>query len=397
MSNRGELTRRCFITGSSVATAAVAAGFPGIVRAASNEPIRIGVICGLSGVNSPVAPAVVQSAQLAVSELNGKGGVLGRKLELSIVDDESGASGAVKAFNSAVYDKKVNIIIAMETSAARNAGEPIAGRTHMPFIYTSFYEGGACAPNLFVNAWVPPQVVVPLVKFMAQEKHVKTWYAVGSDYAFGRGMIDAAVKYIQATGGKVLGQEFNPLSSTDWEPILSKVRAAKPDGIIYATSGGSPNATFLKQYKATGLDLPVGSLSIDELTAQKIGEPAEGVYYTADYFTTLKNPENEKYLAAMKRMFGSKLLTPNDLSEPEYDGVYAYAMAIERAKDLDADAVMKALPEIAFKGPRGVVQMNKEHHAALPIYLAQIQRNGESKVIKSFGLISPSNQCPHLS
>ncbi len=388
-------TRRQFIAGAAIAAGGAAGGFPAVSRAA--EPVKIACICGLSGVNSPVAPAVVQSGQLAVAELNEKGGILGRKVELLPIDDNSDASGAVKAFNSAIYDKKVNIIIAYETSAARNAGEPIAARANMPYIYTSPYEGGACGANLFIDGWVPPQVEIPLLKYMVDEKNLKSWYAIGSDYAFGRGIIDFAVKEIKSLGGTVVGEDFNPLSSSDWEPIFTKVRGEKPEAIIYCTSNGSPNATFLKQYKSTGLDLPVGSFSIDELTALKIGESAEGVLYTADYFTSLDNPQNEAYLAAMNKMFGSKLLTPSNLSVPEYDAIHIYALAAEKVKSVEAAAIIKTLPTVSFKGPRGVIQMDKEHHAALPIYLAQIQKDGSSKVIKSFGLIDPGNQCPKFS
>ena len=280
--------------------------------------------------------------------------------------------------------------------SARNRCEPIAARANMPFIYTSPYEGGSCGANLFVNGWVPPQVEIPLLKYMIDEKNLKSWFAIGSDYAFGRGIIDFAVKTIKSMGGTVVGEEFNPLSSSDWEPIFTKVRGAKPAAIVYSTSNGSPNATFLKQYKATGLETPVASFSIDELTALKIGEPAEGVYYTADYFTSLNNPENAAYLAAMKKMFGANLLTPSNLSVPEYDAIHLYALAAEKAKSVEAAAIIKTLPTVSFKGPRGVIQMNKEHHAALPIYLAQIQKVGTSKVIKDFGLIDPGNQCPQF-
>jgi urea transport system substrate-binding protein len=72
------------------------------------DPIRIGVPVGLSGANSVVAPSVVQSAELAVEEINAKGGVLGRPLALDVADDGSGAAGAQKAFDALVFQKKVN-------------------------------------------------------------------------------------------------------------------------------------------------------------------------------------------------------------------------------------------------------------------------------------------------
>src|SRR5438132_11575277 len=82
------------------------------------DPIKIGVPVGLSGANSVVAPAVVQSSQLAVDEINAAGGILGRPVQLEIADDASGAVGAQKAYDSLVFQKKVDAILAMETSAA---------------------------------------------------------------------------------------------------------------------------------------------------------------------------------------------------------------------------------------------------------------------------------------
>jgi branched-chain amino acid transport system substrate-binding protein len=365
-------------------------------QSAGKQPIVIALPVGLSGVNSVVAPAVVQSAELAVEELNAKGGIMGRPVKLMPLDDESGPAGAVKAFNTAIRQHKADVIITMETSAARNAGAPIADRAKTLFIYTSFYEGRACGKYLYVNAWVPEQIVSPLVKFMTDEKKVKKWFVLGSDYAFGRGLIDPAKKMITQLGGTILGEEYQPLQQSDWTAIISKIRAANPDGIMYATSGGGPNIDFMKQFKAAGLKMPVGSLSIDELTAEQGGNAAEGVYYTADYFTSIDNAENKTFLEAMKKKFGANLKTPNSLSEPEYDGIHAYAMAVEKAKSTDADKVAAVLPTIVFKGPRGAVQMNKQHHAPLPVYLAQVQADGKTKIIQSFGLVDPGNQCPNL-
>lgn len=368
----------------------------GAAQSADKQPVVIAVPVGLSGVNSVVAPAVVQSAELAVEELNAKGGIMGRPVKLMPLDDESGPAGAVKAFNTAIRQHKADVIITMETSAARNAGAPIADRAKTLFIYTSFYEGRACGKYLYVNAWVPEQIVSPLVKFMTNEKKVKKWFVLGSDYAFGRGLIEPAKKMITQLGGTILGEEYQPLQQSDWTAIISKIRAANPDGIMYATSGGGPNIDFMKQFKAAGLKMPVGSLSIDELTAEQGGNAAEGVYYTADYFTSIDNPENKTFLEAMKKKFGANLKTPNSLSEPEYDGIYAYAMAVEKAKSTDADKIAAVLPTIVFKGPRGAVQMNKQHHAPLPVYLAQVQADGKTKIIQSFGLVDPGNQCPNL-
>lgn len=158
-------------------------------------PIRIGVPVGLSGANSVVAPSVVQAAQLAVDEINAAGGVLGRRLELEIADDGSGAVGAQKAFDSLIFQKKVDVLISMQTSAARNAGLPIVARGRVPYIYTSYYEGRSCSPWMYVNAWVPEQQVPPVVDHFMKANSAKTFFLVGSDYAYGRGMLQFTRRY----------------------------------------------------------------------------------------------------------------------------------------------------------------------------------------------------------
>jgi hypothetical protein len=176
----------------------------------AEDTIKIGVPVGLSGANSVVAPSVVQSAELAVDEINKAGGVLGRKMSLEVADDGSGAAGAQKAFDALIFQKKADVLITMETSAARNAGLPLVQRGKTPFIYTSFYEGRSCSPYLYVNAWVPEQQVPPIVDHFMKANNAKSFFLIGSDYAFGRGMLQFTRAYIEKHGGKVVGEEYLP-------------------------------------------------------------------------------------------------------------------------------------------------------------------------------------------
>src|ERR1700728_2013441 len=169
---------------------------------AAEPPVKIGIPVGLSGANSVVAPSVVQAAQLAAAEINAKGGILERTVELAIADDRSGADGAVAAYNSLIFQQKVSAIITMETSAARNAGLPVVARGKTPFIYTSYYEGRSCSPYLYVDAWVPDQQVAPVVDLFFDQKKAKTFFLIGSDYAYGRGMLGFSKAYIEKKGGK---------------------------------------------------------------------------------------------------------------------------------------------------------------------------------------------------
>ena len=363
---------------------------------AGEDPIKIGIPVGLSGANSVVAPSVVQAAELAVMEINKAGGVLGRQLELIVADDGSGAQGAQKAFDSLVFQKKVDVLITMETSAARNAGLPIVNRGRVPFIYTSFYEGRSCSPWLYVNAWVPEQQVAPIVDHFMSAEGAKTYFLIGSDYAFGRGMLEFTRAYIDQKGGKVLGEEYLPMDGTDWTAIISKLKSSGADALITSTAGGAPNVTLTKQLRAAGVSIPYGNLAVDEGTARNMGADAAGIYISASYITDIASPENQQFLKNMKAHFGDKLKTPNDLSVPEYEGVYLYKLAVEKAGTTDAQAVIDALDDVAFQGPRGKIQMNKQRHAPLTMYLAQIQADGGIKLIDTFKDVDPGEQCPNL-
>ena len=98
----------------------------------------------------------------------------------------------------------------------------------------------------------------------------------------------------------------------------------------------------------------------------------------------------------MEKHFGADLKTPNDLSVPQYEGVYLYKLAVEKAGTTDPKAVIEALGEVSFQGPRGLIRMNKQRHAPLTMYLGQVQADGGIKLISSFKDVDPGEQCPNL-
>jgi len=266
----------------------------------------------------------------------------------------------------------------------------------VPYIYTSFYEGRSCNPNLYVNAWVPEQQVPPVVDQFMQKDGAKKFFLVGSDYAFGRGMLEFARKYIEEKGGEVVGEEYLPMDGSDWTAIISNLKSSGADALITSTAGGAPNVTLTKQLRGAGVDLPYGNLAVDEGTAKTMGADAAGIYISASYVTGIDSPENKAFMEAMEKKFGEDLRTPNDLSVPQYEGVYLYKAAVEKAGTTDPKAVLAALGEVSFTGPRGMISMNKEHHAPLNMYLGQVQADGSVTVVNTFENVDPGTQCPDL-
>jgi branched-chain amino acid transport system substrate-binding protein len=388
---RPGLTRRRVLGATA---AGVAAAAPAV---AQPRPIRIGVPVGLSGANSVVAPSVVQSAELAVAEINAAGGALGRQLALEVADDGSGAAGAQRAFESLIFQRQVDALISMETSAARNAGLPIVTRGRKPFIYTSFYEGRSCNRYMYVNAWVPDQQVAPIVDHFMGKRGARAFHLVGSDYAFGRGMLAFTKAYIERKGGRLVGEDYQPMDASDWTAVVGKIRSAAPDAVIMSTAGGAPNVTLTKQYRAAGLRAPVGNLAVDEGTAKSMGSDAEGILISGSYFTNIDTPANRRFLEAIRQKFGNDLRTPNDLSVPQYEAIHLYKAAVEKAGTVDADPVVRALAEVSFDGPRGTIRMNKQRHTPLDMYLAEVQADGSVRILETARGVDPGAQCPNLA
>ena len=210
-----------------------------VAPAVAADPIRIGVPVGLSGANSVVAPSVVQSAELAVEEINAKGGVLGRPLALDVADDGSGAAGAQKAFDALIFQKKVNVLISMETSAARNAGLPIVARGKTPLLYivlrrqvvqsVSVRErlgaGAAGAPDrgLLQQREEGKKLLSDRIGLRLRSRHV---------------VVHQIVHRKDRRQG--LWRRNLPMDGSDWTPIISKLKASGADAIITSTAGGAP-------------------------------------------------------------------------------------------------------------------------------------------------------------
>jgi branched-chain amino acid transport system substrate-binding protein len=112
--------------------------------------------------------------------------------------------------------------------------------------------------------------------------------------------------------------------------------------------------------------------------------------------TGIPSPENTAFKEALGAKFGTDLRTPNDLSVPQYDAIYLYKAAVEKAGTTDTAAVLAALGEVSFTGPRGAVSMSHQHHAPLTMYLSQVQSDGSATVAAQFENVSPGEQCPDL-
>jgi urea transport system substrate-binding protein len=197
-------------------------------------------------------------------------------------------------------------------------------------------------------------------------------------------------------GIEIVGQEFTPFNTTDYTPLIAKIRDSGANVLFSGLVGGPDNVAFFKQAHSSGLMQKIkviGNIALDDTTLSAVGGAANGTYMAASYFMTNDTPENQKFVAALKTKFGADMKAQGYLSEPAYDTVHLYAEAANKAGTTETSAVLKALSEVKFDGPKGEIQLTEDRHAAMPIYIAQATDKGTYKVVQSLGVQQPPRQC----
>lgn len=354
----------------------------------------VGFVTELSGPISLIGEAAVQSAQLAVDEVNAAGGVLGGKLELKIADDATDPNTARQVWEKLVSEG-VDAFIFRETSAARVAVLPVAEKANLPAIYANSYEGGDCRPILYTAGDIDPQRLVPYLKFLKGKGATKLFVQV-SDINWGRAVAEMVRNAVPEIGLEIVGEEFTP-TTADYSPYITKIRNSGADALLWGMGGGPDNVAFFKQARSSGLLKSlkvVGNIALDDTSLAAVGGAAQGTYMVGSYFMTDDSEKNQKFVAGLKAKYGDDMRAQSQYSEPAYDAVHLYAAAVNKAGTTETSAVLKALSEVEFNNsPKGVVRMNTDRHAAMPIYIAEATAEGTYKVIESLGVQEPPRQC----
>jgi len=355
----------------------------------------VGFVTELSGPASLFGEAGLQAAQLATDEVNAAGGVLGGKLELKVADDNTDPNTAHQVWEKLV-DEGVDAIIFRETSAARVAALPVAEKANIPALYANDYEGGDCRPILYVTGEIEPQKVPAYLKFLKEKAGGGKFFILATDYNWARITTDMVKKAAPGLGIDVVGEEFTPFNTIDYTPLITKIRDSGADVLFSGIVGGPDNVAFFKQARSSGLMQKVkviGNIALDDTTLSAVGGAANGTFMAASYFMTNDNAGNTKFVDALKKRYGADMKPQGYLSEPSYDTVHLYAEAVNKAGTTETSAVLKALSEVKFEGPKGTIQLTTDRHAAMPIYIAEANTKGSYKVVESLGIQQPPKQC----
>ncbi|MGH7001951.1 MAG: substrate-binding protein, partial [Stellaceae bacterium] len=338
----------------ALAASALACVATGAARADDAPPIKIGAIVQLSGAAAFLGPSEEAAYRMAVTEINKKGGVLGRQLDLLIADSATDAATANADAKRLINDDQVAALFASSTSASREAILPVAKRNKKtPFFYDAIYEGHACDPQMWVMGEVPETQISPIVPYLQQTMGGKTWYFVGDDYNWPHDTAKIAEKAIPAAGGKLVGEKFVPIGTTDFSSILQDIAGATPR-FVRLILLPSDAVAFMKQFHNQGLESAVQPIAtlVEQSAIAAMGPAADGLLIPAGFFPNT-TPAAKEFEKRYRETLGANAPQQNFIAINGYDALHLWALAVEKARSLNLEALSRALPEVSWMGPRG--------------------------------------------
>jgi urea transport system substrate-binding protein len=371
---------------STTTTSASPEASPAASAAMSGDTIKVGILHSLSGTMAISEKSVVDAEQLAIEEINNAGGVLGKKIEAIVEDGASDWPTFNEKAKKLIDQDKVVTVFGCWTSASRKAVLPtFESKNHMLW-YPVQYEGQECSKNVFYTGAAPNQQIEPSVDWLLKNKG-KEFFLVGSDYVFPRTANTIIKAQLAAKGGKTVGEDYIPLGGTEVTPIISKIKAALPNGgIIYNSLNGDSNVAFFKQMQGAGMGpdkYPSMSVSIAEEEVKAIGvEYLKGHYAAWNYFQTVENPVNDKFVAAFKKKYGDDRVV-NDPMEAAYIMVYLWKQSVEKAGTADdLEKVRTAAYGQVIDAPEGSgVTMQNNHHISKYVRIGEVRDDGLFNIV----------------
>ena len=359
---------------------------PQKIAQAGGETIKVGILHSLSGTMAISETTVVDAEKLAIKEINAAGGVLGKQIEAIVEDGASDWPTFAEKATKLIDQDKVETVFGCWTSASRQAVLPVfESKNHMLW-YPVQYEGQECSKNVFYTGATPNQQIEPAVDWLLDNKG-QQFFLVGSDYVFPRTANTIIKEQLAAKGGEVVGEDYLPLGGTEVTPIITKIRAALPNGgIIFNSLNGDSNVAFFKQMQGAGLTpdkYPVMSVSIAEEEVRQIGkEYLLGHYAAWNYFQTVDTPANKKFVEAFRAEYGQDRVT-SDPMEAAYIMVYLWKQAVEQAGTTELEAVRKAALGQTLDAPEGPVKMQPSHHISKIVRIGQVRDDGLFDIVWS--------------
>ena len=353
--------------GVAVALAAAAGG----ARAQADRPIKIGIS---TAVALQVGRDSTDCATLAVDEINARGGVLGRKLQLVVADETENPEQGIAAVKKLTGDEKVDVIVGGYTS-----GVTLAQLPHLAAARTIYIGVGAASPAITakvkqdyehykyvfrispINSIRLAQSVVGYVTgYVKGELGLQSVAMVGESAKWVQDLLPVLRKGVEQGGVKVTLSEVFDTATTDFSPILSKVKASGAQYLVVILSHASSDV-FAKQWYDARFPIPYGGIDVKGQDAnffERVGGKALG---EVNYLSAMRAPLSSRTIPFVDAFQGRYGRLPVYTGFGTYDGVYAYAEAAQRAGTTDPDRVVKELERTDMPATAGRVQFDDTH------------------------------------
>jgi branched-chain amino acid transport system substrate-binding protein len=369
--------------------------------ASFDRPIKVGVIADQTGPLSFAGIANANVAQMVVADINAKGGLLGRRIELYVEDSATSDEVAAAKASKLVERDGVDMILGGIYSSTRQAIKEqavVKGKTL--YIYPEQYEGQEADPLIFCTGPVPAQQVEPFVPWLMRETGAKRFFLPSADYIWPHVMNQKVHEVVAANGGTIVGEEYFPVDHTDYGETIDRIMATGAD-VVFNMTVPPGVAPFLEQLHDAGFTQRGGKLVCTYFDENFLGMvPAahvEGLYGCLDYYRAVNDPFSTRLLEQYNALFpGDAKFTAGSACTGVYRGLRLWAAAVEEAGSLEQDAVIAALDHATLaEGPGGPAEMVPgQHHARMNMYIAQSQ-GGSFQIVKRLGAIDP-NESPVL-
>ncbi|MBI1172325.1 ABC transporter substrate-binding protein [bacterium] len=379
------MNRRTLIKTGVLAGAAQIAS-PFVRTAWAADTIKIGVDNPLTGTYAALGKNEALGMQMAVDEINAKGGILGRPIELSVEDSTSGDAGvAVQKARKLIDRDQVSFIIGNINSALAQAIANVAnekGVFHVvPGGHTDSVTGSNCHWNTFrvcnTTSTEANSVATSLIKNAG-----KKWYYLTPDYAFGHSLQAGLEKAAAKLGGEKAGEDLTPLGTTDFSSYLIKAQAANPDVLIILQQGDD-GVNVLKQAVQFGLDKKLHLAGAQMELEVQLGLPPEarvGTWVFEWYWNQPGVPHVAEFVAEVRKRSGGHV--PTARTWFGYASIHTCALAAAQANSLDPVKMARAMqgfklpPEIALM-PDGAYFREGQNQLIPNLYVGHCQAQGK--------------------
>src|SRR3954467_5368552 len=334
-------------------------------------------------------------AKMVVDDINGRGGLLGRPVELFIEDSATDDSVAEAAAAKLVDDVQVDVVLGGIYSSTRQAIKgPVVDQGKRLYIYPEQYEGQECDPLIFCTGPVPAQQVDPFFPWLMQQKGAKKFYLPSADYIWPLTMNKRVREVVTSEGGSIVGEEYFPLDHTDYERVVKDIMSTGAE-VVFNTIVPPGLTPFLEQLHHAGFTARGGHIVctyFDENFLNLVpADRVEGLYGCLDYYRDVDDPFSIELLNRYESLYpGSAMFTAGSACSGTYRALKLWETAVNEAGSLSQEDVIAALDHARItNGPGGPAEMVPgQHHVRMNMYIAQSQ-GGVFEVVENLGCIDP--------